>query len=102
MMTVWLPVVTLLACAFLLIAGPAEAQQAFSFTGTVQWASATSMQVMADNGATVSLDLSRADQTSYTSLRGGDRVRVYGYLSADRRQVVAVDIRREEYNTQSP
>jgi hypothetical protein len=101
MMSAWVPVVVLLASAFLLIAGSADAEQAITFTGTVQWASATSMQVMADNGATVALDLARADQTSYTSLRGGDRVRVSGYLSSDRKRVVAVDIRREEY-TQSP
>jgi hypothetical protein len=101
MMPAWVPILALLLGTLLLIAGPADAQQAVSFTGTVQWTSATSMQVAADNGASISLDLSRADQSSYTSLRGGDRVHVYGYLSADRKRVVAVDIRREEY-TQSP
>ena len=73
------------------------AQQTISFTGTVQWASSTGVQVMADSGASVPLDLDRIDQTSYTSLRGGDRLRVYGYLAPDRRRVVAVHILREEF-----
>jgi hypothetical protein len=100
-MPAWSLVVGLLVGALLLVAAPAGAQQAFNFTGTVQWASSTGVQVMADNGASVPLDLDRVDQTSYTSLRGGDRVRVYGYLAPDRKRVVALQILREEY-PQSP
>jgi hypothetical protein len=101
MMPVRLAILALPVVTLLLVVDASEAQQPISFVGTVQWASSTSMQVMTDGGASIPLDLSRADQTSYTSLRGGDRVWVSGFLSADRKRVVAVDIRREEY-PQSP
>ena len=57
--------------------------------GMVQWTTGNRVQMMADNGMSVSIDVSRLDQSSYTSLRGGERIRVVGYTSSDRTRVIA-------------
>jgi hypothetical protein len=83
----------------------AEAQQFVRFVGSVQWIGGTRMQVMTDTGASVAVDLTGADQSSYQGLRGGDWVVVDGYPSADRRRIVATEVWRDSgsgYWTQSP
>jgi hypothetical protein len=67
----------------------AAAQQRYALFGMVQWASGNRVQMMADNGMSVSIDVSRLDQSAYTSLRGGERIRVVGYTSPDRTRVIA-------------
>ena len=90
---------------FALTAVAAEAQQPFRFAGTVQWIAGTRMQVMTDSGASVAVDLTESDQSSYQALRGGDAIVIDGVLSADRRRVVAHELWRDSgrgYWTQSP
>jgi hypothetical protein len=82
-----------------------EAQELFRFSGAVQWIAGTRMQVMTDSGASVAVDLTQADQSSYQALRNGEMVVVDGVLSADRRRVVAHEIWRDSGRgswTQSP
>lgn len=82
-----------------------EAQQLVRFVGSVQWIAGNSMQVMTDTGASVVVDLTRADQSSYRGLRTGDAVVVDGYVSTDRRRIVAEELWRDSgrgYWTQSP
>ena len=83
----------------------AEAQQWVRFMGSVQWIGGTRMQVMTETGASVAVDLTGADQSSYQGLRGGDWVVVDGYPSSDRRRIVATEVWRDSGNgywTQSP
>jgi hypothetical protein len=95
-----------LLVGFLLMAGPATAQQRMSLAGYVQWISGSTMQLMADNGISVRVDLQRADQASYNTIRGGDRVRVFGYVNPDRSRLIAERIDRSEapnvYDSYSP
>jgi hypothetical protein len=72
--------------------GTAAAQQRFTLFGMVQWTSSNRVQVMTDGGASVSVDVSRLDQGSYTSLRSGDRVRIIGYVAPDRARVIAEEL----------
>jgi hypothetical protein len=93
------------ALLFALAAVATEAQELMRFVGTVQWVGGTRMQVMTDSGASVAIDLMQTDQSSYQGLRTGDAVVVDGYLSADRRRVVARDLWRDSgrgYWSQSP
>jgi hypothetical protein len=95
-----------LLVGFLLMAGPATAQQRMSLAGYVQWISGSTMQLMADNGISVRVDLQLADQASYNTIRGGDRVRVFGYVSPDRGRLIAERIDRSDapnvYDPYSP
>jgi len=79
-----------LACA--LDHGTATAQQRLLVIGTVQWVTASRMQVMTDASVSVSVDLSRLDQGSYPSLRPGDRVNVVGVVSPERNRLIAESI----------
>lgn len=82
-----------------------EAQQLVRVLGSVQWISGTRMQIMMDTGASIAVDLTEADQSSYQALRGGEAVVVDGFVSPDRRRFVAVEIWRDSgrgYWTQSP
>jgi hypothetical protein len=92
--------------ALLLTGGPASAQQRLSFAGYVQWISGSTMQVMGDNGISIRVDLQTIDQSSYNTLRGGDRIRVFGYVTPDRSRLVAERIDRSEapnvYDSYSP
>ena len=95
--------ITVLLLALAVVA--AEAQQWVRFMGAVQWIGGTRMQVMTDTGASVAVDLTGADQSSYQGLRGGDWVVVDGYPSSDRRRIVATEVWRDSGNgywTQSP
>ena len=83
---------------------PAEAQ-VVRLVGSVQWVAGSKMQVLAEGGASVAVDLTEADQSSYRALRNGEWVVVDGLWSSDRRAVIALDIWRDSgrgYWTQSP
>jgi hypothetical protein len=75
-----------------LLHGTAAAQQRLVVTGTVQWTASGRVQVMSDPGVSVSIDVSRIDQSAVAALRGGDRVRVVGYPSPDRSRLIAESI----------
>jgi hypothetical protein len=82
-----------------------EAQALLRFLGEVQWVAGARMQVITDGGASIAIDLTEADQSSYQGLRGGEMVVVDGFLSSDRRRIVAREIWRDSgrgYWTQSP
>jgi hypothetical protein len=83
------PIAVLLILIVGLSSGVALAQQRLVLVGAVQWTSTNRVQMMTDAGVSVSIDVSRVDQTAYTSLRSGDRVRVIGYVSPDRTRLVA-------------
>jgi hypothetical protein len=72
-----------------------EAQELTRFLGLVQWIAGTRMQVMTDSGASIAIDLTQTDQSSYQALRSGDWVVVDGVLSADRRRIVARELWRD-------
>jgi hypothetical protein len=80
----------------------AETQERVRLFGTVQWIASTTMQLMTPSGTSVAVDLRQADQSSYQALRNGEPVLVDGVVSADRRGVVAYDIRRYEAGSQAP
>ena len=66
--------VSLLAVLVSPIAAPA--QQRVRFHGYVQWIAGSKMVLAMDSGASVTLDLTEADQSSYRGLMGGDGVTV--------------------------
>ncbi len=81
-----------LAVLLLALAVPlagAEAQQRLLVVGMVQWTSTNRIQVMSDSGQTVSIDVSRIDQGTYSGLRGGERIRVVGYVPPERNRLIA-------------
>jgi hypothetical protein len=82
-------IIAALVLALGLASPAAEAQQRILLVGSVQWTSANRVQLITDSGAAVNVDVSRLDQTTYTSLRTGDRVRILGYLAPDRIRVIA-------------
>ncbi len=94
---------TVLLLALVVVA--AEAQELIRFVGSIQWVGGTRMQVITDSGASIAIDLTQTDQSSYQALRTGDVVVVDGVLSADRRRIVARELWRDSgrgYWTQSP
>jgi hypothetical protein len=72
----------------------AVAQQRMIINGFVQWIDGSKMQVMADSGYSINVSLERITQDEYNTVRGGDRVRVYGIVPPDRRRVIAERIER--------
>jgi hypothetical protein len=85
--------------------GAPEAQEMLRFSGSVQWIAGNRMQLMTDSGASVAIDLTQADQSSYQGLRNDELVVVDGVLSPDRRRIMAREIWRDSgrgYWTQSP
>jgi hypothetical protein len=58
-----------------------EAQELVRILGSVQWVAGARMQVMTDSGASIAVDLTQADQSTYQALRGGEAVVVDGFLS---------------------
>jgi len=80
-----------------LVSGTAEAQR-YLVTGGVQWTSANQLQVWSDAGGSVRIDVSRLDQTQYTSLRPGDRVRVVGYLAQNPARLVAESLELDTWS----
>ena len=63
--------------------------------GQVQWIAGERMQVLTSDGVSFAIDLREADQASYRALRLGDWVVVDGYISSDRRRIVAREIWRD-------
>ena len=76
--------------------GIAHAQQRLVIVGWVQWVTTNRVQVMSDPGVSVSIDVSQLPQTSYTSLRSGERVRVIGVVAPDRTRLIADSIEPAE------
>ena len=72
-----------------LVPSIADAQQRLVIVGMVQWTSSNRLQIITDGGQSLSVDVSRLDQGSYSTLRGGDRVRVVGYVAPDRNRLIA-------------
>ena len=85
-----------LLCVWLLfcLASPLHAQEA-RLVGQVQWIAGNRMQVLTADGTSFAIDLTEADQDSYRALRFGDWVVVDGYVSSDRRRIVAREIWRD-------
>jgi hypothetical protein len=52
------------------------------------------MQVVADNGVSIRVDLQLVDLSEYNGLQNGDRVRVFGYVSPDRSRLIGERIDR--------
>ena len=69
-----------------------SAQERIVVQGVVQWVAGTQMVMYADTGVSVRVDLMRADQTSYSSLRGGDRIVVVGTVAPERNRLLAESI----------
>jgi hypothetical protein len=81
--------VALLALGFGWLVGPAGAQQRIVINGYVQWIDGSRMQVIADSGYSISVSLDQVALDEYRTIRGGDRVRVFGFVPPDRRRVIA-------------
>jgi len=79
--------VTMLAVG--LVPAIADAQQRLVIVGMVQWTSTNRIQLITDGGQSLSVDVSQLDQGSYSSLRGGERVRVVGYVPPERNRLIA-------------
>jgi len=77
-----------------LLPAGATAQQRIVITGFVQWIDGTKMQVMADTGYSINVNIDRISQDEYNTMRGGDRVRVFGFVTPDRSRVIAERIDR--------
>lgn len=73
---------------------PVAGQQRIVINGSIQWIDGSKMQVMADSGYSINVSLDRIAQDDYNSMRGGDRVRIYGFVPPDRRRVIAERIER--------
>jgi hypothetical protein len=58
----------------------ALAQERVRFHAYVQWIAGSKMVLVTDYGASVTLDLSAADQSSYRALMGGDGVTVVAMI----------------------
>ncbi len=77
--------------------GPAGAQgQYLQVDGWVQWIAADRLQLVLDNGLSISVDLTRVPQSEYQALTLGprDRVSVIGVVSSDNRRLVASSVTR--------
>jgi hypothetical protein len=87
---------TLFGAALLVALGVSapRAERLLRVPGTLQWIGGLRMQVMTDAGASVAIDLTQVDQSSYRGLRAGDHVVVDGVVSDDQRRLVARTIWR--------
>jgi hypothetical protein len=76
--------------------GVAHAQRYMQVEGWVQWVAADRMQLVLDNGLSISVDLTRVPQREYQSLGPGqrDRVVVVGYIAPDNRRFIASSVAR--------
>ena len=72
-----------------LVPSIADAQQRLVIVGMVQWTTSNRIQLITDGGQSLSVDVSQLDQGSYSTLRGGERVRVVGYVAAERNRLIA-------------
>ena len=95
MKRVGLLIIVALALAWAVV--PAAAQgQYVQVEGWVQWLSADKLQLVLDNGLSISVDLTRVPQSQYQSLGPGqrERVSVVGVVSADNRRLIASSVTR--------
>jgi hypothetical protein len=76
--------------------GTVVAQQRLIMSGTVQWVTSARIQLMTDASVTVSVDLSRLGQGSYSLLRAGNRVTVVGVVAPDGSRLIAESIEPAE------
>ncbi len=95
--------VLVLVCALV----PTVAQgQYLQVEGWVQWMSGDRLQLVLDNGLSISVDLTRVPQGQYQGLSSGqrDRVIVVGVIASDNRRFVASSVTRTQapYGYQSP
>ena len=83
---------------------PVSAQgQYLQVEGWVQWVSAQRLQLVLDNGLSISVDLTRMPQDQYQGLNARDRVSVVGVVSSDNRRLVAASVSRvETWGSQAP
>ena len=96
------------------LAGPVAGQQRLVVSGFVQYISGSTLQMVADDtgirvGGSIRVDLTLVAQSDYNTLRSGDRVRVFGYVSPDRSRLIGERIDRldapnvyEHYTPQTP
>jgi hypothetical protein len=91
-----IPVLMVLAVVSPLALGVASPQDTgmVRILGSVQWISGTRMQLIAESGSSVAIDLTEADQASYQALRAGDVVAVDGVVAPDRRRIIAREVWR--------
>ena len=76
---------------------PASAQgQYLQVEGWVQWISAQRLQLVLDNGLSISIDLARVPQDQYQGLGPGmrDRISAIGVVSPDNRRLLASSVTR--------
>ena len=95
MKPVGLLVVVLTALVCVVLPGVALGQY-MQVEGWVQWLSADRMQLVLDNGLSISVDLTRVPQSQYQALGPGqrDRVTVVGVISPDNRRFIASSVTR--------
>jgi hypothetical protein len=93
-----LAAVTIVALlAWMALPSPTTAQvQRLEVEGWVQWVSAQRLQLVLDNGLSISVDLTRVPQDQYQGLSPGmrDRVFVTGVISPDNRRLIASSVSR--------
>jgi hypothetical protein len=96
MKPVRLLVVALLVLISVIASGVAQAQRYMQVEGWVQWVAADRMQLVLDNGLSISVDLTRVPQGQYQGLGPGqrDRVAVMGYIAPDNRRFIASSVTR--------
>jgi hypothetical protein len=88
-------ILAMLACILLTSPAPAQGQR-LEVEGWVQWVSAQRLQLVLDNGLSISVDLTRVPQDQYQGLSAGmrDRVFVTGVISPDNRRLIASSVTR--------
>src|SRR5262245_20800590 len=99
-----LAVAVLFALLCAVVPGVAQAQY-IQVEGWVQWVSADRMQLVLDNGLSISVDLTRVPQSQYQGLGPGqrDRVLVIGNIAPDNRRFIATSVTRmSSWGYQSP
>ena len=89
------PLILLLAVvlAGLAMPGPAAAQRV-RFEGRLLWISGNTMAVAANDGPSVSIDLSNVPQSDYQGLEEGEWIMVLAEYSRDRRNLLGLSVTR--------
>jgi hypothetical protein len=104
MKPVALVVAVLVALVCVVAPGVGQAQY-MQVEGWVQWVAADRMQLVLDNGLSISVDLTRVPQSQYQGLGPGqrDRVMVVGVIAPDNRRFIASSVTRTSpWGYQSP
>jgi hypothetical protein len=86
----------LLVSVSALTPAPARGQGWVQVEGWVQWISAQRLQLVLDNGLSISVDLTRVPQDQYQGLGPGarDRIFVTGVIAPDNRRLIASSVTR--------